>query len=265
MKYQILIDNQPVEGGHKLEYGFSAWVEAHGKKILFDVGLSRQFADNAALLGLDLDDVDYIILSHGHRAHTGGLPALIDIKKKTKIFMHPAVFASRYSKDENGNIRNLSMPEGSKKFLAAHRDQIVEVIEPLQIDENIGLTGSIPRKTDFENNDPGEFYFDEKCTIRDNIVDDIALWIDSAEGIYIFTGCAHSGIVNIVKHVQKIRSGRIHKVIGGIYMSNATKRQIDLTRGYLVWLGAELDIYHYHPDDIANELVSDEKDEDHVK
>ena len=84
------------------EYGFSALVEKDGQKILFDTGQGLGLKPNARTLGIDLSQVDTIVLSHGHYDHTGGLSHLLPFSQKTKIIAHPEVFGPKYShKKEN--------------------------------------------------------------------------------------------------------------------------------------------------------------------
>ena len=74
----VLIDNATI-GDHDYcgEAGLSFLLETAGKKILFDTGLSGLFLANAEKMGIDLQDLDTLVFSHGHIDHTGGLPVLI--------------------------------------------------------------------------------------------------------------------------------------------------------------------------------------------
>lgn len=75
MKITVLIDNNPdPELSLCHEHGLSFYFEIDGLKWLFDVGASDQFSVNARKLDIAIKDVDYLILSHGHKDHTGGLP-----------------------------------------------------------------------------------------------------------------------------------------------------------------------------------------------
>ena len=77
MKITILTENTAKEG-FEGEFGFSAFVEYKGKKILFDTGSSGLFIENARKLGIDLGETDFVVLSHGHWDHADGLPSLLE-------------------------------------------------------------------------------------------------------------------------------------------------------------------------------------------
>jgi len=84
-------------GGGLGEWGLSILVEADDQKILLDTGASISAVHNADLMGIDLSEVDKIVLSHGHFDHTGGLrDVLRKMKKKVEIIAHPDAWASKY-------------------------------------------------------------------------------------------------------------------------------------------------------------------------
>ena len=87
MNYKIttLAENSVYGKGLQGEHGLSLLVEAGEHKMLFDTGASDLFLRNARLLGLDLSDVEYVVLSHGHRDHTGGLYAFLKMNSVAKV------------------------------------------------------------------------------------------------------------------------------------------------------------------------------------
>ena len=207
MKITVLTEN--VAGGKFLaEHGLSYLVEIDGEKILFDTGHSNVFLENSAMLGIDIcNEVEKVVLSHGHWDHGDGLPYL-----KNKILItHPDSFAKRFHKTDNSPV-GLSFTK--KKILNTFR--ITETKEPYQITENLFYLGEIPRKNNFEGKTTA-FKFENGDD--DFILDDSALAAIVNNELLIITGCSHSGICNIcenAKNVTKIQ--KINAVIGGFHL-----------------------------------------------
>lgn len=92
MKLTVLMDNHTeIDVYHLGEPAVSYWLEADGKRFLFDTGYSDAFLKNAKAMGIDLTTADAILLSHGHNDHTGGLPDLLALPfpKKPRLIAHP--------------------------------------------------------------------------------------------------------------------------------------------------------------------------------
>ena len=124
------------------EHGLSFYIEYNHIKILFDTGASEVFRNNANELGVDLDKIDMVVLSHGHFDHGDGLRYL----KYTTLCCHPDCFVKRYHKNGFRNLGlDLSKPEIQKRFnLQLFR-------EPYQISKQVYFLGEIPRTNEFES------------------------------------------------------------------------------------------------------------------
>lgn len=220
MIVSVLTDNKA--GAYTgAEHGLSYLIEFNNKKLLFDTGQSNLFIKNAGIMGVSLNNIDFIILSHGHFDHGNGLQYC----KGGKLICHPGCFTKRYRKSDFSYIGLAN----TKEEMAATFDLILS-IEPFQIDENIIFLGEIPRNTDFEAKTTS-FVFEDGTP--DFVQDDSAITININEGLFIFTGCGHSGIVNIMEHAKQVTGiQKLHGIMGGFHLKK-TNRQTKETIRYL--------------------------------
>jgi 7,8-dihydropterin-6-yl-methyl-4-(beta-D-ribofuranosyl)aminobenzene 5'-phosphate synthase len=220
MTISVLTDNKP--GIHtEAEHGLSYLVEFDGKKLLFDTGQSNLFLLNAGVMGIDMTNIDMIILSHGHFDHGDGLPYLTG----GKLLCHPGCFIKRYRKADASYIGLVN----SKDELKGKFDLITS-LAPYKISEKIVFLGEIPRLTDFESRHTS-FIFENGNP--DFVMDDSALAVILEKGLFVVTGCGHAGIVNTLKHASLVTGiGKIHGIMGGFHLK-ARDRQTNETIRYL--------------------------------
>ena len=217
MKISVLTDNHA--GSFTMaEHGLSYLIEHEGKRILFDTGQSDLFMKNAKLMNISIDNIEMIILSHGHYDHGNGLSYL----HGGSLVCHPGCFVKRYSRKDNRYIglKN-TRDELQKKFNLKTSEQ------PYKITEKIIFLGQIPRSTDFESKSTSFIFEDES---PDFVIDDSALALILPEGLFIVTGCGHSGIVNTLEHAKKVTGiSNISGVMGGFHLKeidSQTKKTI---------------------------------------
>jgi 7,8-dihydropterin-6-yl-methyl-4-(beta-D-ribofuranosyl)aminobenzene 5'-phosphate synthase len=244
MKLTVLLDNHTFIDRYFLgEPGVSYYIETGGKKILFDVGYSDAFIRNAQKMGLDLLQVDFIVLSHGHLDHTWGLFPLLQLyteaalegrpAKRPTLVAHPGVFASR--KVENA-------PEIGALLDADHLSRFFELslsAAPLPLTPRLHFLGQIERANAFEAQRPmgqltaGYPSFAGNSS-GDFILDDTALVFQSAQGLVIITGCSHAGVCNIIASAKKLTGEeRLADVIGGFHLLNPPPEQLHGVIAYL--------------------------------
>ncbi|WP_111706261.1 MBL fold metallo-hydrolase [Lutibacter citreus] len=209
MKLTVLTENC---AGKKFEaeHGLSYLIEHNNNKILFDTGATDVFLKNAKLLNIDIEnDIDTVVLSHGHWDHGGGLKYL---KDKTLI-THPSSFIKRYRKKDKSPIGlTLSDEELNEKF------KIIKSSKPYIINDSMIFLGEIPRLNNFEAKTTS---FIDSRREPDFVPDDSALVLLNKDEIIIVTGCSHSGICNIIDYAQKkFKRSKIKAVIGGFHLKN---------------------------------------------
>ena len=224
----ILVDNQ-AGPGLTTEHGFSLWIEADGRHILFDTGQGPALPMNARTLEVDLRQTDMLVLSHGHYDHTGGIPHVLHVAPNAHVYCHPGVVQPRYSL-RNGSPKPAHMPSESMAALDRLPEKNLHwTSEAVRLSENIGLTGPIPRQTTFEDTG-GAFFLDPEARHADPIEDDLALWIKTDQGLVVCVGCCHAGIINTLTHVKRLSGvATIRAVIGGLHLLNADSRRLNHT------------------------------------
>jgi 7,8-dihydropterin-6-yl-methyl-4-(beta-D-ribofuranosyl)aminobenzene 5'-phosphate synthase len=230
IKVSTLSENTALHG-YIGEYGLSLFIEACGRNILFDTGLSFSACHNAQLMGVDLKTVDCIVLSHGHLDHTGGLAEMLRrIGRETEVIAHPGVFEPRYTlRDGQAEERFIGMP-CSREYLENHGARFTLSKEPVRIASDMMTTGEIPMLTEYEKIE-GNLHILEGGTYQpDRLADDLSLIINTECGLVVITGCGHRGIINIIDHSCKLTGNNtVYAVIGGIHLLRASEERIKNT------------------------------------
>jgi 7,8-dihydropterin-6-yl-methyl-4-(beta-D-ribofuranosyl)aminobenzene 5'-phosphate synthase len=225
----VLAENGVSTGGLLGEHGLSVWIEADGRRILFDTGQGRVLKHNARVLGVSLATVQEIVLSHGHYDHTGGLRREIPHFWYARVHAHKSAFRRRFSRTPAGDVRPVGSPIDSADWLAAHVREVCPVEGPAEIAPGVRVTGEIPRRTAFENTG-GDFFLDECCTEADGLADDQALFAQTPRGTVVVLGCAHAGVVNTLEYIRTLTgNAAICAVLGGMHLLNADESRMSAT------------------------------------
>jgi 7,8-dihydropterin-6-yl-methyl-4-(beta-D-ribofuranosyl)aminobenzene 5'-phosphate synthase len=220
MQISVLTDNN-AGPFTQAEHGLSYFIEYDGLRILFDTGQSDMFLKNAGFMGINLEEIDMIILSHGHFDHGNGLENITGYT----LLCHPGCFVKRYRKKDGSYI-------GLKNTRAELEGmfRLITTTEPYRISGKIYFLGEIPRLTDFESLTT-PFVFEDGTP--DFVSDDSALVLVLPEGLFIVTGCGHAGVVNTIEHARKITGiNSINGIIGGFHLKE-NDNQTKLTISYL--------------------------------
>jgi 7,8-dihydropterin-6-yl-methyl-4-(beta-D-ribofuranosyl)aminobenzene 5'-phosphate synthase len=224
----ILVENTVHRRSLVAEHGLSFHVWKDGTSLLFDTGQTDLSLINAATLGIPLDQIGAVVLSHGHYDHTGGLPAILEFAPAVRVFMHPAAFAAKFRRAGNQSAQPIGMSSPALQAIRQH-PSVFETKTFTRIAEDVFVTGEIPRRTDYEDTG-GPFFLDSNAAQPDPLVDDQALVIDLGRSLVVLLGCAHAGVVNTLELVrQKTAAKPIRAVIGGLHLGSASEARIERT------------------------------------
>jgi 7,8-dihydropterin-6-yl-methyl-4-(beta-D-ribofuranosyl)aminobenzene 5'-phosphate synthase len=205
------------------------WIESDGGRILFDTGQGPSLRSNVPALGVDLAQTDVLVISHGHYDHTGGVEYALGLATRAKVYCHPAAFQTRYSV-RDGKARSIGIPKRPERTLRRlPGERLHWVVGPTSVADGVWLTGPIPRTAGFEDTG-GPFYLDRAGWRPDPLEDDLALWIDTDEGLVICLGCAHSGVANTIRYIRELSGAvKIRAIIGGFHLLNASAQRLERT------------------------------------
>jgi 7,8-dihydropterin-6-yl-methyl-4-(beta-D-ribofuranosyl)aminobenzene 5'-phosphate synthase len=226
------------------DHGFSALVEIPGSTILFDTGQGFGLIPNAMRLGKELRDVSTVVLSHGHADHVGGLPAFLAVKGPCPVIAHPEVLSERFrlipAGDGEEKPRSNGMP-WTQSHLTTHGARFDWRRDFAQIAQNVFITGEVPRKTLFEQGAPKLVVRRDGRFVPDPFLDDFSLVLKTSRGLVVVLGCAHAGVVNIVRHaVEKTGEKRVYAVLGGTHLGLSPEAQLEPSIEALKQLNIEI-------------------------
>lgn len=239
-KITVLSDNVVREPDLLGEWGFSLWIEVGAQRILFDTGAGRVVEHNARHLQVPIESADTVVLSHGHFDHTGGLVAVLSRARRPAVWVHPAAFQPKYSRRADGTARAIGVPGLGEESVRMRAQSLNWTREPSPLSKAVWVSGEIPRRNDFEDTG-GPFFLDEACQHPDPLIDDQALWIETANGLVVVLGCGHAGVVNTLEYVQQVTGGRrIRALLGGLHLVRANQQRMERTLEALARLDPQL-------------------------
>jgi 7,8-dihydropterin-6-yl-methyl-4-(beta-D-ribofuranosyl)aminobenzene 5'-phosphate synthase len=210
------------------EHGFSAFVEMENCNFLFDTGQGKVLLNNSFIMDKDLSSIEFLVLSHGHYDHTSGLPDVLMKKSPLDVFCHPDIFAERYwVKQGETKAKFVGIPF-RREYLESLGANFRFIREFTELKEGIYVTGEVKKEIQPEFGDRMELVDKDGKHIPDPLSDDFSIAIQTPKGLLVLLGCAHAGLVNILKEIT-IKTGKdqIFAVIGGTHLDFSTDEQIE--------------------------------------
>jgi 7,8-dihydropterin-6-yl-methyl-4-(beta-D-ribofuranosyl)aminobenzene 5'-phosphate synthase len=211
-RISILYDSFGTQPALQQDWGYSAFIEYGGKRILFDTGNDAVvFADNAKKLGIDLKKIDFTVISHRHADHTSGLNHLLKINPKVKIYVPGEPFGAFGGATPKGFYRtDPSLPLEMRYFGGSFRDQIT--------------TGTMWPGANFSQVDrltevsPGIHLIQTVSQIPGTLeMRELTLAIATPKGLVLVAGCSHPGIQKIIEAAGPLGKN-VHLIFGGLHL-----------------------------------------------
>ena len=232
LRITTLIENElKIDESLNAEHGISLYVEVDGKKILFDTGQSGNFVKNAESLNIDLNDLDYVIISHSHYDHSGGFEKLVEeYDSDFKLFLGEGFFKEKHSL--SGDIYRYVGSPFREGFLKEKNIETEYVTSIKYITENAMIITNFERDPEYENVNEAMCLKEGDKFVFDDFKDEVALAIDTEEGMIVLVGCSHPGIVNMLETIIKKTGKDIYGVIGGTHLMKEDHEKINKVIDY---------------------------------
>ena len=219
MIIKTLVENTSISDAYKCEHGLSLYIETKNHKLLFDLGQSDLFIENSKKLNINLTAVDTVVISHGHYDHGGGLRAFLSINSKAKVYIHKRAFDKHYSLRAKDAFAYIGLDQKLR-----NNERLILTSEHLKIDDELELISNIIGNELTSVSNKSLFKEDGNTMIEDSFDHEQSLIITEAENVILIAGCAHKGIVNIVRHATSLKEKSMDFVIGGFHLYNSSRK-----------------------------------------
>ena len=225
MKWTILSDNRSRSTSGRLqgkndchlstEHGLSILLETEKYRILLDTGASDVFVRNAEVLGIDLSAVDYVFISHGHSDHAGGLRCFLEHNRQAQVIVSPDAMSGKfYSK--RGILHSITT-----EWPEIDDDRLVLIDQTCEVTEGIHVIAHIPQIHPMPKGNQNLYVQDANDKyVHDDFRHELALYSDG----FLFTGCAHSGLENILAACPY----PVNSVVGGFHLLDGQESEEEL-------------------------------------
>ncbi len=225
MRIVTLIENLVYKQGLLAEHGLSYYIETKNKKILFDTGQSGNFLVNAKILGIDISDIDSVIISHGHYDHTGGLYSFLKVNHKATVYIKKEAFNPKF--------------HGTERFIGIVYDPLLldkrinYVSGITEIDTDIFIMPEIPVKNPLDTNFHNFKISTPHGFENDEFNDEVFLAIVKNRELSVISSCSHRGITNIIDAAINHFRLPVNLVAGGFHIRNCGAGQLEVITMYL--------------------------------
>ena len=212
MKITALVENTTNDKALKSKNGLSVYIETPRHKILFDLGPDDTFIYNAKKLGIDLADIDTVVISHGHFDHGGALASFLKVNNKAKIYIHRLAFEAYYIK-----ILFAKIQIGLDKSLLDD-DRMILTGDTITINDELLIFSDVEGMFCTKSN---SVLLKKTASgyIKDDFAHEQSLIVISEGKSALFSGCSHRGISNIL-FAAKRHQPAISAVFGGFHLYN---------------------------------------------
>ena len=212
----VVNDSAIPHKGLKHEHGLALWIETQHGVVLFDTGQSGTvLLHNMEKLGLNIKDVDKLVLSHAHYDHTGGAAAVFENNEAISVYAHPDIFRGRYSY-KNGKYHFIGTTLAQD--IPDEKVPLILSWQPLEVFPDLWTSGEITAREEVEGRSNHHFVEVDGQWQPDPYRDDLSLILKTQKGLVLICGCCHAGLLNTISHVQHAFREPIVTIIGGTHL-----------------------------------------------
>ncbi len=190
MKITCLVENTSQNNKLECEHGLSLFIEHNGLKILFDMGQTELFCENAQKLGINLRDVDFAVLSHGHYDHGGGLKKFLKVNESAPIYLSRYAFEPHY----NGTEKYIGLDVSLKD-----NERLIFTDDEFKIADGITLFSCNGKNKNHYLGSCGLNMIENDILVPDDFRHEQYLLIEENGKKTLISGCSHKGIMDITE------------------------------------------------------------------
>lgn len=233
MKATILIDNL-TKGTLAAEWGLSIHIEYNGSRILLDTGESGRFAENAGKLGIDLEAVDFAVLSHAHYDHADGMAAFFARNTRAPFYLREGSGENCYGKrwifHKYIGIR--------KGYLEKYKNRICYVKEQQELSPGVSLLAHSTEGLEAYGIQNRLYIRNKGRFMPDDFRHEQSLILDTGKGLVILSSCSHAGVDHIIQEVSGAYPGKqIRAIIGGFHLYHTSEEGVRALAGRIRDMG----------------------------
>lgn len=212
LKIVTLVENTVGKEGLHAQHGMSLYIETKRHKLLVDVGASDIFLRNAEKLGIDLSQVDTVIITHGHDDHGGGIKHFIKVNQTAKIYIRENALEPHYTKVFGIPFRVGLKPKDYES------SQVIKTGEVYRIDDELTLFSKVAGVKLWPSSNDNLYRKEQGKLVQDNFTHEQNLIIDCEGKKYLIGGCGHSGAVNILDRAIQLSNCPMDYMISGFHV-----------------------------------------------
>ncbi len=220
MKVIPLLENRKEQSNLMCKHGLSLYIETANARMLLDTGPDGSFIKNAKTLGVDIASVDYLIISHGHSDHGGGLKAFLACNTRAEIIMSQYAFERHYV-----NVLGLIKVSVGLDPRLSHNPRIRFIHGVQDITGELSVFDSVQGETLLPKGNNQLIVKNHHGYQPDTFKHEIYLRIVDANTTYLFSSCSHRGILNILQRYRGLYKEDPNYVFAGLHLYDPIRRK----------------------------------------
>ncbi|MCI4443134.1 MAG: MBL fold metallo-hydrolase [Lentimicrobium sp.] len=234
MKVVVLSDNRAFDESLQTEHGLCIYLETDKYTCLLDTGASDKFIRNAEKLGVDILSVDFVFISHGHADHIGGLPAFLELNNTAKIVISKNALNQKFFSKRNG-LHSISLDFDFSPYI----NRFIFVETETVLENEIQVFSAQTNKYPLPKGNATLYKDTGKGMELDDFNHELVIFFGT-KNLFVFTGCTHKGLLNILDSISVVSSKQIGTVLGGFHMLDSRSDQQFETEAELEGIAIEL-------------------------